>query len=143
MKIKIYKNFKIYFFSVSFLGFIFSSYMSFVKFFSKTCAFGETCPLFLGIPACYFGFLMFSLLFMFSILFIIEKWETPFIANLIFYTSMLGVIFSGFFAFSEIPLLIENGLVYKFGLPTCILGFIFFFMIFIVSVFFKKNIKND
>jgi hypothetical protein len=40
-------------------GAIFSGYLSAVKLFSAACALTVPCPLFLGQPACYFGFAMF------------------------------------------------------------------------------------
>ncbi len=49
------------------LGFLFSGYYAATKFFTDTCAFGETCPYFLGYPACYYGFGMFTVLFVTSL----------------------------------------------------------------------------
>ncbi|HPS21624.1 MAG TPA: hypothetical protein PLO44_02350 [Candidatus Paceibacterota bacterium] len=128
----------------SLAGFLFSGYMSNIKIFSNTCAFGETCPLFLGIPACYYGFTIFTLILIFSIIFAFKKASIGSITNSIFYTALVGVFFSGYFAMQEFPMLLKNGFsTYKFGLPTCIMGFLFFVIIFIISIFLKKEIKNQ
>lgn len=136
-----YKNFKVFFLIASIGGVLFSGYMSWVKMFSSVCAFGETCPLFLGLPACYFGFLMFFLLFIFSILLFFNKWKVKSLSKSLLIVSFAGVIFSGYFSIREIPLLIQNGPnAYFFGLPTCIMGYLFFIVIFITSiVFWFKN----
>ena len=139
-----YKNFKIFFLVASIAGVLFSGYMSGVKFFSATCAFGETCPLFWGMPVCYFGFAMFSLLFIFSILLALGKWNVEYLAKVLFGVSLAGIIFAGYFSIGEIPLLWQSGFgAYFFGLPTCVMGCIFFVIIFIASVIFKKKIKAD
>ena len=137
------KKFKIALIIFSLSGFLFSGYMSSIKLFSKTCAFGETCPLCLGIPACYYGFPIVTLIFIFSIIFAFKKVSVGSITNSIFYTALIGVLFSGYFAIQEFPLLIKNEFsAYKFGLPTCIMGFLFFVIIFIITIFLKKEIKR-
>jgi uncharacterized membrane protein len=139
-----YKNFKIFFLVASIAGVLFSGYMSGVKFFSTTCAFGETCPLFWGMPACYFGFAMFSLLFILSIILWFEKWNIMSLSEVLFGVSLAGVVFAGYFSIGEIPLLLQNGPgAYFFGLPTCIMGCLFFVAIFIAAIIFKKRIKAD
>jgi uncharacterized membrane protein len=131
------KNFKIFFLFFSTCGFLFSGYMSGVKFFSEVCAFGETCPLFLGRPACYFGFAMFSLLFIFSLLLFFNKWKIKNLSKSLLVVSLAGVVFAGYFSAGELPLFLQNGFgAYFFGLPTCVLGGIFFAAIFIASARF-------
>lgn len=135
-----YKNFKIFFLLASLGGVLFSGYMSGVKMFSSVCAFGETCPLFLGFPACYYGFVMFCFLFIFSVVLFFKEQATKCLANLLFLFSFLGVLFAGYFSWGELPLFFENGpSAYFFGLPTCVMGSIFFILIFIVSIFFRKK----
>ncbi len=134
------KGYKIFFLLASLGGVLFSGYMSAVKMFSSVCAFGETCPLFLGFPACYYGFVMFSLLFILSIILCFKKQGTKCLSNLLFLFSFLGVLFAGYFSLGELPLFFENGpSAYFFGLPTCVMGSIFFIFIFIVSIFFRKK----
>lgn len=141
---KTYKNFKIFFLASSIAGVLFSGYMSGVKFFSTTCAFGETCPLFWGMPACYFGFAMFCLLLIFSLLLFFDKWDVKSLAEALFGASLAGTIFAGYFSIGEIPLFLQNGpSAYFFGLPTCVMGSIFFVAIFIAAIIFKKKLKTD
>lgn len=139
-----YKNFKILFLILSVMGVLFSGYMSSVKFFSTTCAFGETCPYFLGFPACYVGFILFLALFVSSLIFLFGKVRMKLIGCMFFIPSLIGVIFAGYYAIGELPLLFKQGLSsYMLGLPTCVLGALFFIIIFIASIFLKKKIKAD
>lgn len=135
------KKFKVSFLIFSLAGFLFSGYMSGIKFFSETCAFGESCPLFLGMPACYYGFVMFTFLFIFSLVLILDKWNIKTLAKAMFVTSLLGVLFAGKFALEELPLFFQNGFgAYVFGLPTCMMGWVFFVIIFLISIFFLIKI---
>ncbi len=125
------------------MGVLFSGYMSSLKWFSNTCAFGETCPYFLGFPACYVGFILFFTLFIFSIIFLFGKWNNKSIASSLFLLSLLGVLFAGYFSIGELPLLLQQGFsAYLLGLPTCVLGAIFFIIIFIASIIFKNKLNR-
>ena len=116
-------------------GTLFAGYLSAVKIFAATCAFGETCQLFLGYPACYFGFVMFLLI---TICASRLNWgsvkeKTAF--QRIAFISFLGILFAGYFTFRELPLLFSKGLgAYFFGLPTCALGLVFYILIFALSL---------
>lgn len=139
-KIKIYK---ILFPLFTLAGVLFSGYMSAVKLFSKTCAFGETCPLFMGFPACYVGFILFLTLFILSLFLAAKKHKDKILTNSIFFVSFFGILFAFYYSVKEVPLLIQNGFgFYKFFLPTCMIGFIFFLIIFIFSISFKKKVKH-
>lgn len=62
--------------------------------------------------------------------------------NAILATSLLGILFAGYFSWAELPLLLKNGFsAYWFGLPTCLLGLIFYLAIFVLSYLarFGKN----
>jgi uncharacterized membrane protein len=132
-------KFKIFFLAASVAGVLFSGYLSAVKLFSSTCAFGETCPLFFGYPACYFGFVLFVLLLILSVLLWLGKCSVKSLANTLLIVSFAGVLFAGYFSIGEIPLLLQRGFgAYVFGLPTCVMGSIFFIMIFIASIMFKR-----
>lgn len=137
------KNFKIFFLILSVMGVMFSGYMSGVKLFSKTCAFGETCPLFFGVSACYIGFILFLSLLIVSLLFSFNKLSEKLSSKKLFFISLIGVIYSLKFAIPELPLLFKNGFgSYVFGLPTCVMGSIFFIIIFIGSIIFLKKVKK-
>ena len=122
-------------FIISICGFLFSGYMSGIKFFTNSCAFNETCPTFLGYPACYYGFIMFAflLIFSFGTCFNLISIKKGILKILSF--SILGTLFAGYFTFKEIPLLFSKGLgAYVLGLPTCALGLVFFLLILIVAL---------
>lgn len=120
---------------LSLSGFLFSGYLSGVKFFTAQCAFGETCPLFLGYPACYFGFFMFDALVLASVLLVFSRMPRRYLHGALTIVSGVGVVFAGSFTLRELPLLFTQGVsAYVFGLPTCALGLIFFFCIFCISL---------
>ena len=120
---------------ISVSGLLFSGYLSFYKLFSDTCAFGESCPLFLGLPACYLGFAMYVLLTVLSAGWFLKKVGEKSALKLIIAISFLGILFAGYFTLGELPLLFENGFsAYFFGLPTCALGLIFYILIFVLGL---------
>lgn len=138
------KNFKRFFLIITMAGVLFSGYMSGVKLISKTCAFGETCPLFLGMPACYIGFILFLSLFLVSLLFVMNRRPVRIISRKFLIISFLGVVYSLNFAIPELPRLFQEGFrAYFFGLPTCVLGSLFFIIIFVGSIIFYKKAKTQ
>lgn len=121
-------------------GVAFSGYLSSYKFFSDTCALGESCPYFFGVPACYFGFAMFLVLTILSYLTVFERMGTPRALRAIQVVSGLGILFAGYFTIGELPRLLSLGLrAYILGLPTCALGLIFYILIFVLSTKSKNN----
>ena len=130
-------------FLLSIGGLLFSGYMSSVKFFTQACAFNEPCPLFLGLPACYFGFALFVVLGIVSGLVFFEHMEQIQGLRIIASASSLGILFSGSFSVRELPVLFSQGFgAYALGLPTCTLGLLFYLIILIVSmkgIFRKTN----
>lgn len=122
-------------FILSLVGVLFSGYMGVVKLFTDTCALGETCPYFLGYPSCYFGFGLFLVLFVFSWIMLKKESSVKSVLPSNIFVSFLGVLFAGYYTLGEIPLLFEEGLsAYFFGLPTCAIGFVFFMLVFILSL---------
>lgn len=112
---------------LSLAGVLFSGYLSGVKFFSSQCAFGETCPLFLGYPACYFGFTLFVILMISASLLVFTRLSRRVLLQAMTFVSLLGVLFAGSYTLDELPLLLSEGVqAYILGLPTCALGFLFF-----------------
>jgi uncharacterized membrane protein len=111
---------------------LFSGYLSLVKLLSNTCALNEPCPYFLGYPACWYGFGMFTVLF---ILAIISQWKES--TKLIYWfqivVSLIGIIFAGYFTVPEIIRLFNGTSAYSLGLPTCAYGLIFYILIFILA----------
>ena len=131
-------------FLLALAGFVFSGYMSGVKFFSGNCAFNEGCPYFLGYPACYFGFAMFTLITVFAGLLFFRKLDAKKALLGLIVVSMLGILFAGYYTIGELPLLFEQGLgAYLLGLPTCAYGLIFYVTIGILAVRAQRRLSAD
>lgn len=116
-------------------GLLFSGYLSGVKLFTDTCAFNEGCPIFLGYPACYFGFAMYFT--MTALLLIARRGVVTEQAMLrvVFAISALGILFAGYFTLGELPKLATEGIgAYLLGLPTCAYGLIVYLAIFSVAI---------
>jgi uncharacterized membrane protein len=123
-------------------GFLFSGYMSGVKFFSGNCAFNEGCPFFLGYPACYYGFAMFTLITVFAGLLFFKKWEAYKALAGMIVVGILGILFAGKYTLDELPLLFNEGLgAYLLGLPTCAYGLVFYIAITILALMARRT-KN-
>lgn len=125
-------------------GVLFSGYLSGVKFFTETCAFGESCPYFLGYPACYFGFVMFLALWILTVLSLTRKLGEHAVSRWLLGVSALGIIFAGYFTVGELPLLLSDGLkAYVLGLPTCVLGLIFYLAVFLIALRVYFQTRED
>jgi hypothetical protein len=125
-------------YALSFAGFLFSGYLSGTKFFTKACAFGETCPQFLGYPACYFGFGLFTILFVTSFFVLIKK-SAPAL-QVVLVTSTVGILFAGNFVIQEVAKYIRSGFEWSaLGFPTCAYGLIFFILICVVGFKMKQS----
>lgn len=121
-------------------GLIFSGYLSAVKLFTETCAFNESCPYFLGYPACYYGFVMYLVITIFAGLHVAHTIDGKRANEVILWTSFLGILFAGYFTVLELPLLFSDGLsAYVLGLPTCALGLIFYLILTVLSLRLKKD----
>lgn len=112
-------------------GVLFSGYLSSVKFFTKTCAFNESCPYFLGQPACYYGFIIFLGMFIITIYSIRNKFGEIWLSKKLSMLSLSGIIFSGY-----LVVIVEN-----FRFSTCTLGLGFYTIIFILSVWYLNKFK--
>lgn len=126
-------------FFLSLAGSLFAGYLAGVKLFSGTCAFNETCPYFLSYPACFFGFGLFFSIFLVTAIawiFKITKY-CPVVINVVI--SFLGILFAGYFVAKEIitvPAVTLFSLQpqYDLGLSTCSYGFIFFVLVFVITL---------
>ena len=122
-------------FVLSIAGLLFAGYLSGVKFFSEVCALNEQCPYFLGYPACYYGFAMYAIM---TILLTQHFWGAltrSFVLTALSIVSGLGIIFSGYFTFLELPKLFAEGLAaYALGLPTCAYGLLVYLAIFFIAL---------
>jgi hypothetical protein len=124
-------------------GFLFSGYMSGVKFFSGNCAFNEGCPYFLGYPACYYGFAMFTTIFILSILLVLRKMGAVKALTSLVVVGILGVLFAGYYTIGELQVLFNEGLgAYLLGLPTCAYGLVFYVAITGIALKARGNAKK-
>lgn len=125
-------------------GLLFSGYLSAVKLFTETCAFNESCPYFLGYPACYYGFVMYLVIAVLGGLHVAHKIDGKKANEIILWVSFLGILFAGYFTVYELPLLFTEGLsAYVLGLPTCALGLIFYLIILTLSLRLKKDFTGQ
>ena len=115
-------------------GAIFSGYLSGVRLATDTCAFDEPCPLFLGYPACYFGFVLFTLLCLTSVLGLTGKISVQPMRYTLRAVSFWGVSFAGYFVIREVARFRTAGSINgTLVLPTCAYGLVFFLAIFTLS----------
>ena len=116
-------------------GLAFSGYLSGVKLFTATCAFGSQCPIFLGYPACYTGFVVYAVL---AVLMLMAQMKEGFTRNLlsaVTAVSLFGAVFSGYLTATELPILFREGFVaFVKSLPLCSIGFIFYTVIFVLAL---------
>jgi len=115
-------------------GVLFAGYLTYTKLFSGTCALTEDCSYFIGLPTCLFGFLLFTSIFIISIIAIYSKKHFRRTIGII---SFCGILFSGYFSMYEIffaPLNMFNGASYSLGLPSCTYGFLMFIIMFAVAM---------
>lgn len=112
-------------------GLIFSSYLSAVKLFSGACAFNETCPYFLGYPACWYGFSMYLFMFIVTGIGLTRKLPLVALCKADATVSLLGIIFAGSFVVQEIAAAQVTG---TRGFSTCAYGLIFYIAIFATAL---------
>lgn len=130
-------------FYLTLAGSLFSGYLSAKKLFTNTCSFNETCPYFLGYPACLFGFGLFFIMLIIAILGLTKTITLRIEKISITIISFLGILFAGQFVIPEINLFInQTKPAYGLLLPTCAYGLIFFIIIFITSLWPKKFTIN-
>lgn len=125
-------------FALAFAGFLFSGYLSAVKFFNNTCAFNEPCPYFWGYPACWYGFAMYLVLFIVTGLAVVRESGYAKALKVDIGVSTIGILFSGNFVIQEI---LGSRVTGVLGLSTCAYGLIFYIAIFIVSIMALRKLS--
>ena len=126
------KNQKIVLTLISLVGMLFSGYLSLTKIIAGYCPLTEGCPLFLGYPACYTGFILFFTLFILSLL---NK------TKIIQTVSLVSIVFALYSTYIDLFFPSCPGGVCKYSLliPTCIYGLVMYIAIFI----FSKNSSKE
>ena len=123
-------------------GVLFSGYLSFYKLLTGNCALNEPCPFFLGHPACWYGFAMFVAMFLIALSARIRNraFRRPVMFTAAI--SLLGIIFSGSFVWSDVQVWLASAQSYALILPSCVYGLIFYIVIFALSLVALKNIRE-
>ncbi len=112
-------------------GLLFSGYLSAVKLFTDTCALNETCPYFLGYPACWYGFGMYLAMWLVIFLGFLRKARLAAAFGIVSVVSLAGILFAGKFFIDE---LLGGKLTGKLGLSSCTYGLIFYIAIFLIAL---------
>ncbi len=125
-------------FALAVMGFLFSGYLTFSRLIMQTCPLNEPCAIFLGLPTCIYGFVMFSLMLIFSGAGAFLKKASGQKRALIkgnLAVSLAGILFAGYFSVKEIFFTecIGGACKYSLGLPSCTYGLVFFIAIFALS----------
>ena len=121
-------------------GMAFAGYLSAVKFLNDTCAFNESCPYFLGFPACYYGFFMYTIIALFAGLHVAHRYDGKKANQVVLSVAVLGIFFAGYFTLIELPVLFSDGFsAYMLGLPTCALGLVFYVVIAGLALRLKRD----
>ncbi len=122
---------------LTFMGVLFAGYLSAQKLITNQCAFNESCPYFLGFPACYYGFGIFLLMFIISVMALLQIEKAGIYKSIILVVSLFGLIFAGQWALPELQVLLTSSqkVSYVLGLSSCVYGFFFYLVILILSVF--------
>src|SRR5579871_301872 len=116
-------------------GTLFSGYLSAVRIFTGSCAFNESCPFFLGYPACWYGFAMFASMLGVTLEALAGHAKPEPAAKAIAGISFLGTIFAGHFVAAEVSSwLSARDASYQLVLPTCVYGLAFYIAILALSV---------
>jgi hypothetical protein len=115
-------------------GTLFAGYLSAIKLFTGTCAFGETCPYFLGYPSCWYGFGMFFAMTVVGALGLAGRLPAAKAARLNAWIAAAGTLFAGYFVVDEVAQWSRATVRYGLVLPTCVYGLVFYVIILALSV---------
>ena len=107
------------------MGTAFAGYQSLTKLITDECPTDVPCPLFVGLPACYFGLAMFAAMLLASALAVTRRIGTSSAVAANVLVGAIGCTFAYHFAKEEY---LHLGTVWHgpLGLSTCTLGFLFF-----------------
>ena len=127
-------------FALTLAGLLFSCYLSAVKLFTNTCAFGETCPMVLGYPACWYGFGMYLVMLIVTVLGLVSTIPAATVTKTDAVVSFLGILFAGTLVIQEF---VDDSLTGALGLSTCAYGLVFYLLIFVVSLNALRKIPRN
>jgi len=115
-------------------GVLFAGYLSAVRLITKECAFNEPCPYFLGIPACWYGFVMFLVMFAAAASARFGYLSGVVATDILQWVSLLGILFAGSFTLKELFAWLRAPRRYALILPNCSYGLVFYIVIFVLSL---------
>lgn len=125
-------------------GTVFSGYLSAVRLLTGSCAFNESCPFFLGYPACWYGFAMFASILAAALISYSGKLQAESAAKIIGGLSLLGTLFAGRFVWIEISSWLAAGNPgYSLVLSTCVYGLVFYVAILFLSGWMIEQPKES
>lgn len=135
------KNYFAWSVALSLAGTLFAGYLSYTKAVSKSCAFAEPCPYFLGTPACYIGAALFLMLLALALLGRAGKMGAREAAKSMCAVAAIGTAFAAYFVAQEVASWFAAGrvLFYGLGLSTCAYALSFFIALLILSAAFLKK----
>ncbi len=123
-------------FWLSLAGVLFAGYLSAVRLITKECALNRPCPYFLGIPACWYGFGMFVVLFAAAASARVGYLTIASATAIMIWVSVLGIIFAGSFTLQEVfSWMRSKEAGKKLVLPSCAYGLIVFAAILALSLY--------
>ena len=125
------------------IGTLFSGYLTIKKLWSGTCAITEGCTYLLGYPTCIYGLFFFLIILIPSILLLVKKGGTRKSMQWVWYGSLAGLLFSGYYAMTEIIHPICKIGECQLFLPTCMWGFLMYIIIFISASVIKFNKESE
>ncbi|MCR4311553.1 MAG: hypothetical protein NUV54_03260 [Candidatus Taylorbacteria bacterium] len=120
-------------FALSLAGMLFAGYLSATKLFTGSCAFNESCPYFLGYPACWYGLGMFTALTVLAGFALLRKLSVSSARFGIRLVAIVGTLFAGSFVVDEI-LTWSTHPAYSLILPTCVYGLVFYIAVLVCAL---------
>ncbi len=122
-------------------GTIFAGYLSAVKLLSNTCALKESCPVFFGYPACYYGFAIYLTLAILAYLLVSNRLKINSALNWIMTVSAVGILFAGYSSYLDLPVWMTSGAdAFSLGVPSCFIGLLFYIAIFFMALSEKSKV---
>lgn len=125
----------------SLIGLLFSGYLTLGQLLTGTCPVGGGCPFLFGYPVCTYGFIMFTILFLSSLILHFKKDNNDiFNKSILLIVSIVGVLFSLYYSIQELFFIkCPGGCHWPLLLPTCIYGLIMYLIILLVAMKLNKN----
>jgi len=128
-------------FIFSIMGTLFAGYLTVSKLLLGYCPLTEPCPIFLGYPACVYGFVLYLAMLAMSAFALFSKKVASrhSLSSAIFWVSLIGVLFALYSTYQEVYFICPQGCHYSLGMPTCVYGLVMYIIILVTSVIAQKR----